>query len=234
MGTTDRRAALARNLARVRERIAAAAERAGRDSAEVTLVAVTKTVSADLARAIVELGVRDIGENRVQQLLEKQDALSGLPVRFHLVGHLQTNKVRKVVGRVALLHSLDRLALVDELERRLAATDATMDTLLEVNVSGEPSKFGFSEGEVVAAAERVLGSPRLRLRGLMAMAPFVPAAATRPYFARAKRLFDTLRERYGASGIDTLSLGMSNDFEVAIEEGSTMVRIGTALFEGVR
>jgi pyridoxal phosphate enzyme (YggS family) len=233
MEPTDRASILARNLASVQERIAAAARRAGRNIDDITLVAVTKSVSSDVARSLVQLGVADIGENRVQSLLAKHADLADEAVRFHLIGHLQENKINKIIGRVHLFHALDRFSLIDALASRLARAGKTLSVLLEVNIAGEVSKHGFAPAEVERAVEEVLSHPELELKGLMAMAPLVEPEKTRPYCARMKALFDKLQGEVGSETFTILSLGMSNDFEIAIEEGSTMVRIGTALFEGV-
>ena len=214
------------NLARVRERMAAAAARAGRRPDEVLLVGVSKTVEVERLRAAVAAGLAALGENRVQEAGPKIAAL-GRGVAWHLVGHLQTNKVRDALELFDLIHSLDRLELVDPLERRAAARGRPVETLLQVNLAGEASKGGVAPDDVGAALEAIAKHDHVRVRGLMA----IPPAVTRPEEARPWfRALHGLAERHG---LRELSMGMSNDFEVAIEEGATMVRVGTALFDGV-
>jgi pyridoxal phosphate enzyme (YggS family) len=246
------RAALARSLAGVRERIARAAEGAGRGAGEVRLVAVTKTVPAEVAAALVALGVQDLGENRVQDLVEKQAALrrAGAPARFHMIGHLQRNKARAALDAGAFLHALDgeRLAeaVEDEIEKQhgrgatgagpgaaAACMPAPLDCFVEVNVSGEASKGGLAPAEVEAFLARREARRLLRPTGLMTMAPLADAGdRARPHFARLRALRDALRMRFPA--LAALSMGMTQDFEAAIAEGATHVRIGSALFEGLR
>ena len=226
---------LASNYRRVLSRARAAAARAGRPEDSFRLVAVTKTVSCSVASALVDLGARDLGENRVQELLSKQSALTGAPASWHLIGHLQTNKARKVAGRVSLVHSVDSVHLAEALDDAASNASATQDVLLEINVAGEASKFGLRPDEAPAVASALRSLPRLRLLGLMTMAPIVEnPEETRPFFRALRQLADTMSaaglfalERY------ELSMGMTQDFEVAIEEGATLVRVGSALFEGV-
>lgn len=224
------------NLERVHERIAAAAARAGRSPAEVTLVAVTKTYPPAVVAAAYELGVRDIGENRVEEALAKQ---AGLPrdLRWHMIGHIQRRKARDVVGNFHLVHSADSVRLAEELDRRARRASVAVDILLEVNVSREESKYGFpaaSAAEIdgfVEAAAAVAALPALRVRGLMTMAPLVTdPEATRPVFAAVRMLRERLQRDLPGYDWALLSMGMTNDFEVAVEEGATHVRIGTAIF----
>lgn len=219
-----------RNLESVRARISSAAARAGRRAEEVTLVAVTKTVGPEEVRALHDLGVRDFGENRVQELLRKQEALAGLDLRWHLIGHLQTNKVRKVVGGVALMHSLDSIRLAEALDREAAARQATLDCLAEVNVSGEETKGGVSPDWLGPLLDAAAGMAHLRVAGLMTMAPLADdPQTTRPVFRRLR----DLRDRHAGAHpqLTRLSMGMTRDFDVAIEEGADLIRVGTALFE---
>ncbi|MCL6504127.1 MAG: YggS family pyridoxal phosphate-dependent enzyme [Pirellulales bacterium] len=222
------------NLARVREQIAAAAARCGRAPASITLVAVTKTVSADVARLLPQTGILDLGESRPQDLWRKAPLLHDLPVRWHLVGHLQRNKVARTLPLVSLIHSVDSLRLLAAIESAAAIQQSPADVLLEVNVSGQPQKHGFAPDAVAEALQQAATCRWLRLRGLMAMAG-TPGdlAAARREFASLRELRDRLREAAGGACLDELSMGMSGDFEAAIEEGATMVRIGTALFEGI-
>lgn len=221
---------IAANVARVRERAAAAALRAGRDPAAVTLVAVTKTVGAGVFPALLAAGVRDVGENRALAAVEKA---AGAPqgLRWHLIGHLQTNKARKAASLFDVIHSVDSGRLASVLDAELERAGRTMDAFVEVN-SGEEQKGGLRAGELGAFWESVRNLKRLRWAGLMTMAPMLedPEAA-RPHFRRLRELRDEWRGR--VEGLAGLSMGMSGDFEVAVEEGATHVRVGRALFEGV-
>lgn len=240
---------LADSLAQVRARIAAAARRAGRDPCAITLVAVTKGLPAEAIREALALGVTDVGENRVQEARHKQEELqlwfraqgSGLgTLTWHLIGHLQRNKAREAVERFAMIHSVDSPSLIDALERAAAGkrpeppaqSPEPRTIFLQVNVSGEDSKSGCRPDELQALAAQVQRCAHLRLGGLMTMAPFSedPQAA-RPWFDRLRRLRDELAVELGRP-VETLrlSMGMSQDFEVAIEEGADLVRIGTAIF----
>lgn len=220
---------LREHLGAVRERVAAAAARAGRDAAAVRIVAVTKGHPLATALEAAAAGLLDLGENRVQEALGKMDAWPGAVVRWHLVGHLQRNKVKHAVGRFALIHSLDSLRLADALEAEAAARGLVQDVLVEVNVAGEAQKSGCASALVPALVEHAAGLPHVSVRGLMAMAPLTAdVAAQRRVFAG---LF-ALREELVGRGfrLGELSMGMSNDFEAAVEEGATLVRLGTALF----
>lgn len=219
---------IAENLAAVRARIEAAATRVGRRGEDVTLVAVTKEVDAARAAEAITAGVRDVGENRVQELQSKQAALAGSPIRWHMIGTLQRNKVSPVVGRVALIHSVDSVRLAEAIGRRAVAGTLQQDVLLEVNTGGEASKHGVDPAEAMDAAGRLLDMEGLRLRGLMTIAPEGDPRAARDAFRALRVLGDRLRERAPDAG--ELSMGMSDDFEIAIEEGATIVRIGSAIF----
>lgn len=223
---------IADNLRRVQERIAAAAERAGRDPAGVTLVTVTKTRSLDEVRAAVEAGATDLGENYVQELEAKAEALADLDVRWHAIGHIQTNKVRKLVGLVHLVHSVDSLRLAREIERRAAAAGLRVPVLLQVNVSGEESKFGVAPAEVPALAQALVELEAAWLVGLMTMPPYsTDPEDSRPHFVHLRELRDRLVDGgIPAERLQHLSMGMTGDFEVAVEEGATLVRVGTAIF----
>lgn len=219
---------VAHSLERVREVIASAADRAGRDPDEVTLVAVTKGVGADLIREAVVAGQRDFGENRVQEALEKLRELGADPIRWHFVGRLQRNKIKHLVDFVSLIHSVDRVALAEEIGKRARRP---IEVLIEVNCSSEPAKGGVAPQELPRLAEASAGIDGIRLVGLMTMAPVVTSAdAARPYFQRLASLADDLRRRFPQLGIRHLSMGMSQDYAVAVEEGATMVRIGEAIF----
>ena len=231
---------LAANLRAVQERIAAAASRAGRDPGAITLVAVTKTQPVAVVRAAYDLGLRHLGENRVE---EAEVTAAALPadVTWHMIGHIQSRKAKRVVPLFQVVHSLDSVKLARALDRLSAGQAAPLPVLLECNVSGETSKYGFradrwtEEDEqrrsLFAAVEEIVGLPSLRLEGLMTMAPIVadPEQA-RPLFARLRRLRDELAAAFPQAGWPHLSMGMTDDFEVAIEEGATLVRIGRAIF----
>ena len=217
---------LAQNLARVWEKIDAAAKRSGRGREEVTLVAVTKMVGADRIREAIMAGVTDIGENYVQEAQEKWIELREA-ARWHFIGHLQRNKAKAAVEFFDMIQSVDSIALAKEIGRRARAIDKCIDVLVEVNVAGEAAKFGISPDQSLDFAGEVAGVDGIRLCGLMGMAPFVDdPELTRPYFSLLRRLFENLPPENRVH----LSMGMTQDFEVAIEEGATMVRIGTAIF----
>ena len=220
---------LPHRLASVREQISAAQARSGQGQ-PVTIIAVTKTFGPDAVRAAAGAGLRAVGENRVQEALEKQDALPDLAIDWHLIGTLQQNKARRAVGRFALIHSVDRIALAQELDRRMPE-GARQAVLVQVNCSGEPQKGGVEPGELPALLDAIRGCRRLEVRGLMTMAELTDD--TRRQRA-AFRLLRGLRDTAVAAGhgLQELSMGMSSDFEVAVEEGATMVRLGTILFGG--
>ena len=214
---------VADRVQRVRLLIAAACLRSGRSTDEVTLIAVTKGVSPEAIREAVAAGVHDLAENRVQEAQEKRTALANLPldVVWHMIGHLQRNKAKTAIGLFDIIHSVDSLHLADAISRRALTT---VPVFLEVNVAGEPSKYAFSLDDLPQARESVSRIPKLDVRGLMTVAPqsSTPEAA-RPVFRR-------LRQAASALGLRDLSMGMSDDFEVAVEEGATHVRIGRAIF----
>jgi pyridoxal phosphate enzyme (YggS family) len=220
---------IAENLEFIRQRIAAAAERNGRSAKEIKLVAVSKTYPPEVIREAVEAGQQCFGENRVQDALPKIDALPP-DLEWHLIGHLQTNKVRKVIGRFALFHGVDNTALALQMNRIAGEFGVTASILLEVNVSGEESKFGFTPSALPTALEELLPLPHLRVEGLMTMAPYSenPESA-RPVFAELKKLRDALSAASGHP-LKELSMGMSGDFEQGIAEGATIVRVGSAIF----
>ena len=211
------------NVEGVQAAIERACRRCGRDPREVLLIAVSKTVDLERIRLAVEAGVPALGENRVQEAKEKVATL-GHPVPWHLIGSLQTNKARDAARIFDCIQSVDRLELAHELDRRAQAAGRVVDGLLQVNLGEEPQKGGLPPAEVKAVLDQVAALQGLRIRGLMAIPPLVPdAEAARPYFRR-------LRELRDAVGLEHLSMGMSGDFEVAIDEGATMVRVGTAIF----
>ncbi len=242
------------SVQRVREVVNAACQRAGRPSDQVRLVAVTKSVDLPIIRALLALGVGEIGENRVQQLTARaaalgacfddsaQDSRWGTPAasaiatpRWHMIGHLQRNKVRAVLPHARIIHSIDSQRLAAELDKVAAALDTPVEGLIEVNVSGEQSKFGVTPADLPALLEALRPLSYVRLRGLMTMAPFDPDPEhARPYFARLRELSERLRGNGTLeSDCTELSMGMSQDYGVAVEEGATLIRVGSALFEGL-
>jgi pyridoxal phosphate enzyme (YggS family) len=227
---------IAERVAAVRERIARAATRASRSPADVTLVAVTKTHPEEAVRAAFEAGVRDFGENRVQEAEPKVAAtadLAGAGLRWHLVGHLQSNKARRAVGMFGLVHSVDSLDLGRRLARIGAETARPVRALVQVDLAGESTKSGLPEAEVLPALEALRGVEGLLVEGLMVLPPYLEdPEEVRPYFRRLRALGARARAAGLLAGGE-LSMGMSHDFEAAIEEGATIVRVGTAIF-GVR
>jgi hypothetical protein len=223
------------HLEPVLERIARAAARAGRDPASIRIVAVTKGHPVSAVQEALDAGLPDIGENRVQEALEKMGAWTGAAVRWHLIGHLQTNKAKKAVGRFALIHSVDSVRLADELDRAAVQQGVVQDVLVQVNVAREPQKTGVAPEAAEAVAAQVAARPGLALRGLMTMAPLTDdAAVIRATFRRLRELAERLES--GSSPLPAprspleLSMGMSSDFEIAVEEGATLLRLGTVLF----
>ena len=220
---------LIERLESLRSRMADAARRARRDPAAVGLVAVSKTHPAESVREAFEAGQTVFGENRVQELLAKAPLLPGA-VRWHLIGHLQKNKIRKVLPAVELLHGVDTTDLAADIDRVAGELGLFPRVLLEVNVSGEGTKFGFPPDVLRTQLDTLLALPRVQVEGLMTMAPYSEDPETaRPVFAALRRLRDELAGQSGTP-LPVLSMGMSGDFEVAIEEGSTLVRVGSALF----
>ncbi|MCX7824911.1 MAG: YggS family pyridoxal phosphate-dependent enzyme [Verrucomicrobiae bacterium] len=222
---------IAENLAGVRARIQAAAERAGRRGDDVLLVAVSKTHPPEVVREAMEAGLTTFGENRIQEAKAKIPQLPG-SLHWHFIGHLQTNKARDAVELFEMVQSVDSARLAAELNKWADRAAKTLPILLECNVSGEHSKFGFKPDEAMAALPEINRLPRLEVHGLMTMAPFFEDPRdTRPVFRALRELRDRLQQQHGIP-LPQLSMGMTNDFEVAIEEGATIVRIGTAIFQG--
>ncbi|MGH7551723.1 MAG: YggS family pyridoxal phosphate-dependent enzyme [Longimicrobiales bacterium] len=217
------------SLPRVEERIGLALERAG-SNARVTIVAVTKGHPPDAVRAAVEVGLADVGENRVVELEEKRAEVD-VHVRWHLIGHLQRNKVRRALPLFHLVHSVDSLRLAEELSAEAERADVEVAALVQVNASGEVTKGGLSVEDGVDPIAQIATLPRLRVKGLMTMAPFTDdEAVVRRTFSSTRALFDACGAAVPEFEARHLSMGMSNDFEIAVEEGSTMVRLGTVLF----
>ncbi|MFH1266994.1 MAG: YggS family pyridoxal phosphate-dependent enzyme [Planctomycetota bacterium] len=226
---------IAENVAGVRARIADSAARGGRTADAVTLVAVTKYVGAAEVHALVEAGPRELGESRPQALWEKAECCADLPVRWHLLGHLQRNKVRRTLPLLAMLQSADSPKLIAAVDRVAAELSCRVPILLEVNISGESAKHGFEPHGVEPLLGELARYEHVAVRGLMCMASFAGGLdAARRDFARLRELADRLRPNCPEGALmDELSMGMSGDYEVAIEEGATIVRIGSALFEGI-
>ena len=220
--------ALPEHLAHVRAEIARRQAIAGRTHA-VTIVAVTKGFGLDAVAAALDAGLTDLGENRVQEALDKIDTPAGRRATWHLIGHLQRNKAKHVAGRFALVHSLDSVALAEELDRRTGAAGGRQRVLLQVNVAGEAQKSGCAPADAPAVARRVAGLPHLALEGLMTIAPFSDAEdVQRRAFRGLRELRDVLQEE--GLWLPTLSMGMSADYGPAVEEGATVIRLGTVLF----
>lgn len=241
---------LSDNVKRIRERMAAACERRGRSLEDVKLIGITKSVEIDVIRTAVESGMLELGESRVQELIRRAGMIrehlnrrrtmerAEIPAdpRWHMVGHLQRNKVRVLLPWVECIHSVDSLRLAEEISEEAVRINRVIPVLMEVNVSGEKSKYGIAVGAVPHLAANLADAPGIRVVGLMTMAPYSenPEDA-RPHFARLREVLEDVQtERILGPDFRELSMGMSNDFEIAIEEGATMVRVGTSLFEGLQ
>ncbi len=222
---------LAENLRQVEEQIQAACDRAGRKREEVTLIAVSKTKPVSMLTEIYESGVRDFGENKVQELCDKKEELP-TDIRWHMIGHLQRNKVKHIIKDVALIHSVDTYRLAEEINVHAKKVQRTMPILIEVNIAGESSKFGILEDEALQLVKEIAPLDNLRIKGLMAIAPYVEdPEENRPYFKKLKNLsVDIARENIDNVSMDVLSMGMTGDYVTAIEEGATIVRVGTGIF----
>jgi len=224
---------LAENITRIQQNISAAALAAGRDPSEVTLVAATKVQTSDTIRAAIAAGITVCGENRVQELTAHLEDNAYEGAQLHFIGHLQTNKVKYIVGKVALIHSVSSHRLMDAIDAQAAKVGVVQDILLEVNVGREESKSGYFPEEIPDAARKAAALPNVRLRGLMAIPPVaVESGQNRPYFEQMRQLFVDTKALLGdnVSVIDSLSMGMSDDYEDAIAAGATLVRVGTAIF----
>lgn len=228
---------IAQNLAEIKAEIAKA-KAAPHAADRVKLLAVSKHHPVEAAAACWAQGVDALAENRVQEMLEKQDALPADikgAAKWHLIGHLQTNKVRQVIGRVEMIHSLESTRLAYEIEKRAAAAGVVMPCLIEVNMGGEESKFGIEPGAAADFVDYLAGCEHIAVCGLMTVAPDAPEDVVRPVFAEMRRLRDELRKKYEKFAnvrlnLQELSMGMSNDYRIAVEEGATMVRVGTGIF----
>ena len=223
---------IADNLKDIKQRITDSAKRAGRNPDEIQLVAVTKMVDIPEVEELIEASQTLFGENRVQEGKRKYEALQNYNLTWHLIGHLQTNKVKHAVPMFDMIHSVDSFKLAEAINSVSEKLGKIQSILLEINISGETSKFGLESQETIEIVKNILELPNLKLEGLMTMAPFVDdPEEVRPVFRGLKQLRDRLEEEFTNIKLPHLSMGMTNDFEVAVEEGATLVRIGTALFE---
>ena len=224
---------LEEKVAQVKANIAAAAREAGRDPSQITLVAATKVQTSDTIRQAIAAGITVCGENRVQEMTAHLDDDAYAGAALHFIGHLQTNKVRQVVGRVDLIESVGSEHLLDAIEAQAAKLELVQDILLEVNIGDEDSKSGVSPAQLPALAQKAAACPHVRLRGLMAIPPVARGPqGNRPFFAKMRQLYVDISRMMSDNGstIDCLSMGMSGDYEDAVREGATLVRVGTALF----
>jgi pyridoxal phosphate enzyme (YggS family) len=219
-------------LARVQEQIARAAERAGRSPKEITLIAVSKTFDSSIVQQAVDAGALDLGENRVQEAASKVEIVKGDPLRWHLIGHLQSNKTRLAVRAFDVIHTIDSRELAERLDRIAGEENRTLTVLAQADLANEPTKSGADETKLAGIIEALDAARHLDLKGLMTIPPFFDSPEqTRPYFRRLREILEELnRSRSAERQLTDLSMGMSHDFEVAIEEGATMVRVGTAIF----
>lgn len=235
MSTFQPDSRLADNIARVRAEIAEAAARSGRTAEDVKLVAATKYVDASVTRQVAATGVLDLGESRPQEIWSKGPELTDLPIRWHLIGHLQRNKVRRTLPFVATIHSVDSLRLIEELQSEAARIDRRQSILLEVNISGDATKTGFAPAELETAIAIAADCSHLQVQGLMSMAGLdTNSAVAQMQFAMVRQLRERLQTNAPANvSLRELSMGMSSDFREAIAEGATMVRVGSSLFEGL-
>ena len=222
---------VARQYDEIKKRVEAACQRAGRNPEEVTLIAVSKTKPVEMLREAYEAGARDFGENKVQEILAKEPKLPE-DIRWHMIGHLQTNKVRQIVGKTCLIHSVDSVRLAEEIHKESVKKGLVTQILLEVNVAEEESKFGFHVEEVEDALKQIQEFSGVCVRGLMTIAPFVDNPEdNRPVFQKLNKLYvDMKTKNIDNDTMNILSMGMTGDFEVAVEEGATMVRVGTGIF----
>lgn len=222
---------LKENLKIVEQNIQKACDAAGRDRSEVTLIAVSKTKPVDMLQEIYDENVRDFGENKVQEMCDKMDVLPE-DIRWHMIGHLQTNKVKYIVGRTELIHSVDSLRLAQEISRQAVRKNVSVSILVEVNIAEEESKFGIHKEDAIALVKEISSLPNIEIQGLMTIAPFVENPEdNRPYFREIKQLsVDIANQNIDNISMNVLSMGMTGDYMVAIEEGATMVRVGTGIF----
>ena len=219
------------NLEKVQNNISIACTKANRSANDVTLIAVSKTKPVELLQEAYDAGVRDFGENKVQEIMDKYDKLPS-DIRWHMIGHLQRNKVKYIIDKVVLIHSVDSLRLAEEISKQAQKHNLTMPILIELNIGAEDTKFGTSLEEAIALVKEISLLPNIQIKGLMTVAPFVDdAEENRHYFNAMKHLsVDIMKENIDNVCMDILSMGMTGDYEVAVEEGATMVRVGTGIF----
>jgi hypothetical protein len=222
---------LEENLAQVEKNINAACKKSGRDRSEVTLIAVSKTKPVEMLRTVYDCGIRNFGENKVQEMCDKMEVLPG-DIKWHMIGHLQTNKVKYIIGRTELIHSVDSVHLAEEIQRQAVKKDLTVPILIEVNIAEEESKFGIHKEDTIALVREIAAFDHLKIKGLMTIAPFVENPEdNRLYFREIKQLsVDIKNQNIDNVAMDILSMGMTGDYMVAIEEGATLVRVGTGIF----
>jgi hypothetical protein len=221
---------IAENLRQVQATIAACCDRVGRNPSEVQIVAVTKYVSLETTRSALEAGIRHIGESRTQDAVPKWEALGAEAATWHFIGHLQTNKVRDMIGRFTYVHSLDRLSLAKELNKRGAQQDIVTRCMVQVNISGEETKHGLNSQDVPDFLMILRDMPHIEVSGFMTMAPYVEdPEETRWIFRKLRELRDRMKEKYPELPLEHLSMGMSNDYHIAVEEGATFIRLGSTL-----
>lgn len=222
---------LAENLNIVKSKIEEAAKRSGRDVSEITLIAVSKTKPVEMISEVYDCGIREFGENKVQEITSKSAVLPD-DINWHMIGHLQRNKVKQVINKTVLIHSVDSIRLAEAISKEATAQNITVSILLEVNVAGEDTKYGFTLEETPKFLNKIAAMPGLYVRGLMTSAPFVDdPEENRQYFKQLRDLcVDLKAKNIDNTSMDFLSMGMTNDYEVAIEEGATHVRVGTAIF----
>ncbi len=233
---------ISNNIDNIESRIEAACQRVGRNKSEITLIAISKTKPTSAIKNAYDSGIIHFGENRVQELVKKYEELDGNwgeDIKWHQVGHLQRNKVKYIIDKVSLIHSLDSIRLAKQINREAEKKDLISDVLIQVNIANEESKFGIMEEDLESFFQEVIKLPHIRVRGLMAIAPYVEdAEKNRKHFKKMRNLFVDIKSknhdnniyRDSISSFDILSMGMTGDFEVAIEEGATMVRVGTGIF----
>lgn len=219
------------NLNQVEENIVSACKKAGRDRSEVTLIAVSKTKPVEMLQEVYDAGIREFGENKVQEMCDKIEVLPE-DIRWNMIGHLQTNKVKYIIGKTALIHSVDSYHLAEEIEKQAAKKDVYADILVEVNIANEASKFGITKEDAIRLVRDIAALPHLRIQGLMTIAPMVENAEdNRLYFRQIKELsVDIESQNIDNVSMNVLSMGMTGDYMVAIEEGATIVRVGTGIF----
>lgn len=219
------------NLAYVEEQIAKACQRVGRNREEVTLIAVSKTKPIHLIEEVIDFGIREFGENKVQEIMDKYEVIK-TPVKWHMIGHLQRNKVKYIVDKVCLIHSVDSYRLAEMINQEAAKKGVNCDILIEVNIAKEDTKYGLMEEEVLPIIEQIAKLSNIKIKGLMTIAPYVEnSEKNRVHFRNLRNLYVDIKSK-NIDNVDMkiLSMGMTNDYEVAIEEGATMVRVGTGIF----